>query len=210
MKEAINSIWELIGGIGSWICPKPLMKGLLAARNHVYTGYLRRRFARMGRSSFIWRAQHLEGERYIYIGDGNVFGADLQMTVWKGSNESPRLSIGNNCLFRHGCHITAVDSITIGDNLLTGTNVLITDNSHGDSRYETLQLPPKKRDITSKGAVRIGNNVWLGNNVCVMPGVTIGDGVVVGANSVVTHDIPPYAIAAGVPARIIKKKGQKE
>jgi acetyltransferase-like isoleucine patch superfamily enzyme len=47
--------------------------------------------------------------------------------------------------------------------------------------------------------------VWLGNNVCVLPNVTIGDGAVVGANSVVTHDIPPYAIVAGIPAKIVKQ-----
>lgn len=51
----------------------------------------------------------------------------------------------------------------------------------------------------------IGNNVWLGNNVCVMPEVTIGDGAIIGANSVVTHDIPAYCMAAGVPARVIKQ-----
>ena len=58
----------------------------------------------------------------------------------------------------------------------------------------------------SKGGVIIGNGVWLGNNVCVMPGVRIGDGAVVGANSVVTHDVPPYTIVAGIPARIINQK----
>ena len=63
---------------------------------------------------------------------------------------------------------------------------------------------PYERTIFSKGKVVIGNYVWLGNNVCVMPGITIGDGVVVGANSVVTKDIPPYCVAAGVPAKIIK------
>lgn len=51
----------------------------------------------------------------------------------------------------------------------------------------------------------IGNNVWLGNNVCVMPGVTIGDGAIIGANAVVTHDIPAYAVAAGIPAKVVKQ-----
>lgn len=50
----------------------------------------------------------------------------------------------------------------------------------------------------------IGNNVWIGRNVCIMPGVTIGDGAVIGANAVVTHDIPAYSVAAGVPAKVIK------
>ena len=196
---------ELIGGIGAWIFPKRMVKALLSIRNRVYTGYLRHRFAKMGHSVFIWKAQHLDGEKYMEIGDGNIFGANIQLTVWQTSSRTPALSIGNNCLFRSGCHITAANRIVIGNDLLTGTNVLITDNAHGNSERESLGRPPQKRDIVSKGQVTIGNKVWLGNNVCVMPGVTIGDGVIVGANSVVTHDIPDYAIAAGVPAKIINK-----
>ena len=88
--------------------------------------------------------------------------------------------------------------------MLTGTNVLITDNAHGLTNYSSMQLPPRQRDVVSKGAVSIGDNVWLGNNVCVMPGVVIGNGVVVGSNSVVTHNIPPFCVAAGVPAKVIK------
>lgn len=62
--------------------------------------------------------------------------------------------------------------------------------------------------VYSKGGIVIGNNVWLGNNVCVLGGVTIRVGVIVivivAANSVVTHDIPKYCVAAGVPAKVIK------
>ena len=53
--------------------------------------------------------------------------------------------------------------------------------------------------------VRIGDNAWIGNNVSILYGVTVGDGVVVGANSVVTKDLPDNVIAAGAPARILKK-----
>lgn len=66
-------------------------------------------------------------------------------------------------------------------------------------------IPYYERSMYSKGPVVIGNNVWLGNNVCVMPGVTIGDGAIIGANSVVTHDIPAYSVAAGIPAKVIKQ-----
>jgi acetyltransferase-like isoleucine patch superfamily enzyme len=57
--------------------------------------------------------------------------------------------------------------------------------------------------------VRIGRNVWLGAKVTVSKGVAIGDNAIVGANAVVTHDIPPNAIAAGVPARIIRMRGEE-
>lgn len=113
--------------------------------------------------------------------------------------------IGNNCSIRNNAHITAINCIRIGDNLLTGTNVLITDNSHGQSTREHMSLPFTERPLYSKGPVVIGNNVWLGNNVCVMSGVTIGDGAIIGANAVVTHDIPAYAVAAGILAKVVKQ-----
>ncbi|WP_443197883.1 DapH/DapD/GlmU-related protein [Pseudobutyrivibrio sp. OR37] len=64
---------------------------------------------------------------------------------------------------------------------------------------------PNKRKIRSKGPVIIEKNAWIGRNVCIMPNVVIGEGSIVGANSVVTHDVPPYSIVGGVPARIIKE-----
>jgi acetyltransferase-like isoleucine patch superfamily enzyme len=100
-------------------------------------------------------------------------------------------------------HITAVNRIVIGDNLLTGRFVLITDNSHGSFRKDELSIHPSSRPITSKGEVIIGNNVWLGDKVSILPGVHIGDGCIIGANSVVTHSIPPFSIAAGNPAKIL-------
>jgi len=146
------------------------------------------------------------GLNCIRIGDGNIFEKDIQLTTRKIEGKSPKIEIGNNCLIRRGAHITAVNSIVIGNNLLTGTNVFITDNSHGCTDYTSLCLPPDERPVTSSGKVIIGNNVWLGNNVCIMPGVIVGDGVVVGANSVVTHDLPPYSIAVGAPAKVINER----
>ena len=102
-------------------------------------------------------------------------------------------------------HITAIDGIEIGDELLTGSNVLITDNAHGLFDWSVMTVPPVERPLVSKGKVRIGSHVWIGNNVCVLPGVTIGDGAVIGANSVVTHDVPPGAMAVGMPAKVIKQ-----
>ena len=87
---------------------------------------------------------------------------------------------------------------------MTGRYVYISDNSHGSTDAELLDIHPLKRPIVIKGSVRIGNNVWLGERVTVLSGVSIGDGAIVAANSVVTHDIPAYALAAGSPARVIK------
>lgn len=174
----------------------------------LYTAVCRHRFAHWGKGSHIaWKPMKLAGHKYITVGNKTFIAAGVQLTAWDSYNDgrySPAITIGNGCVIREFAHISAVNSITIGDNLLTGTNVLITDNSHGQSTREHMSLPVKERPLYSKGPVTIGNNVWLGNNVCIMPGVTIGDGVIVGANSVVTHDVPAYSVVAGLPARIIK------
>ncbi len=147
----------------------------------------------------------LMGAQYIQIGNGTVLGKHIQLTARCVNANTPSIIIGDDCLIREGSHITAINSIRIGNHLLTGTNVLITDNSHGSSTPEDMCVPPVKRSLHSKGPVVIGNNVWLGNNVCVMPGVTIGDGAIIGANSIITHDIPAFCVAAGIPANVIKE-----
>lgn len=206
MKKAIQKLSDLIGLLLALVWPEQLSHKFSSLRDCIYTGYLRRRFAHLGNSVIAWKPLKLMGLRYISIGDDTNIERDVQLTARPAGYGTPRIVIGNGCQLRAGCHVTAVNSITIGDHLLTGTNVLITDNSHGDTLPATLQLPPKQRILVSKGPVTIGNRVWLGNNVCVMPGVTIGDGAVVGAGSIVTHDVPAGCVVAGQPAHIIHQQ----
>ena len=126
------------------------------------------------------------------------------MAIRGGKIDGPFLKIGNHCCFGAYNHITCANRVVIGDNCLTGKWVTITDNSHGETDYESLRLPPGKRPITSKGDVVIGNNVWIGDKATVLPGVTIGDGAVIAANAVVTKDVPEYSVVGGNPARILK------
>ena len=177
--------------------------------NRLYTILFRHCFAHFGQGSHIgWSAMKLVGLKYISVGNRTYIAPNVQLTAWdchNGNHYTPSITIGNHCTIREYAHITAINSITIGDDLLTGTNVLITDNSHGMATREHMSLPFYERPMVSKGPVAIGNKVGLGNNVCVMPGVTIGDGVIIGANSIVTHDVPAYSVAAGIPARVIKQ-----
>lgn len=205
-RRTIDIALISIGRLCSYIIPSFIPKMLYSIRDKVYTGYVSRQFVHFGKSYFLWHPYLLKGTEYISIGDGNIIESGIQLTAWKTGEAVPQIKIGNNCLIRRDAHITACNNITIGDSLLTGTNVFISDNSHGTTNLETLNTPTGQRPIVSKGPVHIGNNVWLGNNVCVLSGVTIGDGAVVGANSVVTHDIPAYSIAAGVPTKVIKQK----
>jgi acetyltransferase-like isoleucine patch superfamily enzyme len=201
--KAIMLLFKFIGRLISYIWPSFFYKVFCSIRDKIYTGYVERRFAHFGNSIVMWKPYHLMGEQYVSIGDNCIVEPNTQLTARKIGNTDPSIRIGNNCLLRYGTHITATNNITIGDNLLTGTNVFITDNSHGETNRLSLEMSPRTRPIISKGKVCIGNNVWLGNNVCILPKVTIGDGVIVGANSIVAHDVPPYTIVGGIPARII-------
>lgn len=118
------------------------------------------------------------------------------------------LSIGNNVQLNDDVHITAISNVTIGDNVLMASKIYISDNSHGsylgnadDSHPDTM---PKDRPLSSRN-VLIEDNVWIGEFVSVLPGVTIGKGSIIGSNSVVTKSIPPYCIAVGIPALVVKK-----
>ncbi|MBO4807312.1 MAG: acyltransferase [Paludibacteraceae bacterium] len=153
--------------------------------------------------------RQLRGCQYIEIGRHTNVCKGVILTAWdvyEGQKFSPYVKIGANCNIGENCHITACDRIEIGDNVLTGRYVYISDNSHGNpSNEEELKQNPIKRPLYSKGPVVIGNNVWIGERVCVLAGVKIGDGTIIAANAVVTHDIPAGVLAGGVPAKIIKR-----
>lgn len=191
----------------SWLFPMRMPVLLRAVRSHFYTGFVRRRFAHFGKNSLIGSpAEMVVGAQCMSIGDNAKINHDVILSCWPGVLvDNPKLIIGNDCRLGVRCHISAAIGITIGDNLLTGPNVLITDNSHGASTKELLDKHPQSRPLFSKGPVAIGNNVWIGQNACIMPGVTVGDGAIIAANSVVTHDVPAYSVAAGIPARVVKQ-----
>lgn len=150
----------------------------------------------------------IEGFEFISIGSHTKIQRDTYLTAWGNyANQKfrPKLEIGANCNIGAWNHITCVNKIIIGDGLLTGKWVTITDNSHGTTDYENMQIPPSQREIHSKGPVCIGKNVWIGDKATILPGVKIGEGAIIGANTVVNKDIPAYSVAVGQPARILEK-----
>lgn len=118
---------------------------------------------------------------------------------------TPELTIGEKCSFGAFNHITCTNRVQIGNGLLTGKWVTITDNSHGATDYDSLCIMPLQRPIVSKGPVLIEDDVWIGDKATILPGVHVGKGAVIAANSVVTKDVPPYSIVGGNPAKIIKQ-----
>ncbi len=150
----------------------------------------------------------IKGEHCFLIGKNTSFGKMVVLTAWEffeNKTYNPIVKIGENCRFGDYLHLTCSKSIIIGDNVLTGRWVTISDNGHGSTDFTTLQIPPIKRNLVSKGEIRIEDDVWIGDKVTILSGVNIGKGSIIGANSVVTKDIPPFSIAAGNPAKIIKQ-----
>lgn len=165
-------------------------------------------FKTFGRKSFMGLHIVSQGEQYIEIGNGCYIGDFSLLTAWDQYGQqtfTPHISIGDNCHIGSHAHITAINRIEIGNNVLTGTKVLITDNSHGRFSPEELDIAPSERPLYSKGAVIIEDNVWIGEKATILANVRIGKGAVIAANSVVTHDVPAHSMVAGVPAKIVKQ-----
>lgn len=106
------------------------------------------------------------------------------------------IKIGKDVFVNSGCCFQDQGGVTLGDGCLVGHNVVFATLDH-DKR------PGRRGDMTAAPIV-VGKDVWIGAHATILKGVTIGDGAIVAAGAVVTRDVPPNTIAAGVPARVVK------
>ena len=138
------------------------------------------------------------------MGDRAFIGADASIDClrsYAGETFSPRLEIGDDTTIGYHSHIMVIGHLKIGRHVLIADKVYISDNQHS---FEDVSKPVAAQPLRHK-PVEIEDEVWLGETVCVLPGVKIGKRSVVGCNSVVTKYIPPYSVAAGVPARVVRQ-----
>lgn len=149
----------------------------------------------------------LIGAKYIVFGEKVQVGQYSTISAWSsnGNTSEPKIFFHDNVTVGAFAHITAVNKIVIEEGALLGKYVTITDNSHGMVSESEINQSPIKRDLFSKGMVKISKNVWVGDKVTILPNVSVGEGAIIGSNSVVTKDIPPFSVACGIPAQIIKK-----
>lgn len=155
---------------------------------------------------FIPRPHRILGAQYMQIGRlfSSLPGLRMEcLDEYHGQHFSPKLLIGEGVSFNYYCHVGCINKIVIGNHVMVGSYVLITDHSHGE--LERTSVPVAKRKLLSKGPVIIEDNVWIGEHACIMPGVTIGEGSIIGANAVVTHNVPAYSLAVGAPAKVVKQ-----
>jgi acetyltransferase-like isoleucine patch superfamily enzyme len=133
---------------------------------------------------------------FLELGKANIFenGFDIEI---KGI-----FIIGSSNYFNKNFKLVCYEKIEIGNDCLIADSVHIYDHDH---RFGDLQKPIKDQGFNTAG-VKIGNNIWIGAKATILKGVTIGDGAIVGANAVVNKDVPPNAIVAGNPAKIVKMR----
>jgi acetyltransferase-like isoleucine patch superfamily enzyme len=136
-------------------------------------------------------------EGRLEVGPHVLFEPD----VWITGPAPARIRIGGGSFFNLGVMIAATDLVEIGEHCMFANGCFVTDANH---RFDDAVRPVPWQGFTSKGPTRIGDNVWCGAHVVVTSGVTIGERCVIGANSVVTTNLPPFSIAAGAPARVVR------
>jgi acetyltransferase-like isoleucine patch superfamily enzyme len=115
---------------------------------------------------------------------------------------NPRITIGDRVTSTGGLTLAAMREITIEDDVMFASNVMVSDGLHG---FDNANEPYKYQRMCKIAPVKIGRGCWIGQNVVIMPGVTIGELSIVGANSVVTRSIPARTIAVGAPVKVIKQ-----
>ena len=158
-------------------------------------------FASFGSRSVLQPPIRLEGERRIAVGEGVFVGAGSWLQTLDGFGEHVALELGDGVSISGGCVLSAAVSLRIGRHALLARNVYIADHSHA---FADPARPVLAQGVDTVEPVEIGDGAWLGENVVVGPGVRIGRGAVVGANAVVLDDVPDYAVAVGVPARVVR------
>jgi acetyltransferase-like isoleucine patch superfamily enzyme len=134
----------------------------------------------------------------IDIGRETMIGDYTRLITSGGS-----ISIGEHCSLHSFCVLYGHGGLTIGDYVRIATHSVIIPSNHN---YDLVDIPIYKQGETNKG-ITIGDDVWIGAGCKILDGVYIGSGVVIGAGSVVTKSIAEYSVVAGVPAKVIKKRG---
>src|SRR5438105_4479110 len=181
-------------------------------RNRALTPWYLIRYWRF--AIFKLRNRHIVTRGFVFLDKGSEIYARKGYTrvvigrwVHLGVNTALRchegtFSIGDKSVLARDISINCYLDVEIGDSALFADNVYISDFDH---KFADLTTVIKDQGI-AKSRVRIGRDVWLGTKVTICRGVSIGEGAVVGANAVVTRDLPAYAVAVGVPARVMKDR----
>jgi acetyltransferase-like isoleucine patch superfamily enzyme len=159
-----------------------------------------------------WRGRlRTDGLCFVCPGVKFEIGPNATVTLgrwsWLGHGTKVRahegeVSIGAKTVLGQECTISAYQRVSIGRECIVADRVMMIDFDHG---VVDVERPIREQGIYKRD-VRVGHNVWVGYGACVLRGVCIGDNCVIGTSAVVTRDVPDNAVAAGVPARVIRMR----
>lgn len=137
-----------------------------------------------------------------------LFLSGENIQIMNGTIVSPDSSIGANTYIGFNCHVTRAN---IGSFVSIADGVLIGPGEHSLSEISTSSIfYDEPYSVLTKGECNIGDDVWIGAGCIIRRGITIGFGAVIGANSFVNSDVPPFAVMAGTPAKLIKFRFDKD
>ncbi len=197
MTDTAYHVVTVSGHPRSW-----LLRIVAAVCRNMLAIMWRRRLAKFGRGSEIATPAYIAGGRSIAIGESVRIWRSARIEAVGACGAHPKVFIGDRTVIQPHVHIGAAESVRIGEGALFASYVYITDHDH-DYLDPSDPVVSNGRVLTSP--VSIGDYVRLGEQVMVLKGVTIGERSIIGASSVVTRDVPPYSIAVGSPARVVKR-----
>lgn len=164
--------------------------------------------------SVIFQKSSVISDDDFFEGNNNVGGHIHKSHIGYGTYIIGENGYIHDCKIGRFCSIASNCHIGLGDhalNMVSSSPLFYSAHSLLPNNFLSKNIPVPEQTIEdTKYKVIIGNDVWMGYNVCVKEGVTIGDGAIIGAKSLVTRDIPPYAIAVGTPAKVIKYRFTSE
>ena len=210
MKKIVAALVKIISCPLAFVWNARVAASVNAFMDSVYSRIIAARLQGAKNLRVFGRPVMITGGKNITVGD-NVEICRLAridaITYYPntGQHFEPVLKLENNVVVQVSCHIGCINRVEIGEYTTMGARTYITDHTHGTVEPEDLKFPPRHRKLHSKGPVKIGKYVAIGEGCIILPGVTIGDHSVIGANAVVTKDIPPYSVAAGNPAKVLKQ-----
>ncbi|HFI0229270.1 TPA: DapH/DapD/GlmU-related protein [Streptococcus suis] len=151
----------------------------------------------------------MRGKNLLEYGNGLTVGYFCRFEAYSLQNdlEEKKIIIGSKCKFGDRVHISSCSEIKIGDHCLFASNILVTDNEHGNytmRNQDSPGTPPDERPIKTT-PVHIDDNCWIGENTVILPGTRIGKGSIIGANSVVKGEYPDFSMIVGAPAKVVKQ-----
>jgi acetyltransferase-like isoleucine patch superfamily enzyme len=160
-------------------------------------------FGAYGKDVYIEPGVVINRPRFVEVGNYVRIKRNTSINLHPKDKKSKEilLFIGDHVIISEGCIISACNRIVIEENVGISPNVMIIDNSRKPGDI----IRPSKEQKLEIGTVHIGADSWIAYGACVLPNVTIGRHCIIGALSVVNRDIPPYSVAVGSPAKVVKR-----